>query len=105
MLETRCGKSTLTKELNNWFGIKGKGKYYSTIEYVNGVKVKIPQQFKYYESMEDCILHRLHIMRRLKDRGYATDPNYKAKIESVLGKLEILYKEETNNQLTKLIVI
>lgn len=101
ILESGWGKSGLTKNANNLFGIKAgnnwSGKRYTcnTKEYINGKYVGMVAQFRAYdslnESMEDHGLFLAQLGRyrnvvgerdykkacmELQKAGYATAPNY-----------------------------
>lgn len=93
-----------TSGSNNFFGIKGKGTVVTTTEYVNGKQITIRDEFKDYESPEACV--RDLVDKWYKDykgykgvnnaatvqdaandlvkQGYATDPNYSAKLTRIL---------------------
>lgn len=104
-LETGWGASVPG---NNLFGIKGSGTTQETREYINGQWVTVRAGFRAYASWEDSIKDHsrfLHENRRyanagffahsavgdyagaaraLQAAGYATDPNYAAKLISII---------------------
>lgn len=104
------GESLLAKVANNYFGIKassqwkGKTITLNTGEVYNGVKVTVPGVFRVYASPVDSMIDYVNFLRsnpryttagvftaatpaiqaqRLKDAGYATDPNYPGLLISV----------------------
>lgn len=101
-LESGWGKS-LSGD-NNLFGIKDKnGKSVSTQEFLNGKMTRIQDNFKNYASIGDgwqgyASWIKKHIGTQEKDlqqfmsamslSGYATDPNYAAKIGKIANKIE-----------------
>lgn len=110
--ESGYGRSGLTKNANNHFGIKGTGNAgsvtYMTKEYTNGRYIDIPQQFaaytSYLESAKAFVrllssrryapafrypnpLTQLHAVWQL---GYATDPAYISKITPIVKSAEQL---------------
>lgn len=106
ILESGNGNSSLSKEANNYFGIKADSKWLNsggafvtkpTYEYVNGEKVKIDAKFRAYETPLDSFYDRVNFLltnsryknngvfiaatpeaqaAALQRAGYATDPNY-----------------------------
>lgn len=85
MLESGWGKSLLTKEDNNWFGIKGKGKLYKTLEHQSIEHC----QFRKYNTIEECIIDRLSISPIKPKPNYATDPFYNDKINLISSNYTI----------------
>jgi flagellum-specific peptidoglycan hydrolase FlgJ len=106
------GLSGLAYEAKNLFGIKGTGTagsvYMDTTEYVDGQKVSIKAPFAkyntYYDSMaaHTKLLLRPRYQEHLKnaktigdyahgihDAGYATDPNYAAKLMKVIYQYDL----------------
>jgi flagellar protein FlgJ len=108
-LETGYGKSTAGSQ--NYFGIKARpGEQGSggvaTQEFVNGKMVTMNQNFRKYGSMQESAADYVKFLgenKRYKDvlqagtveeaisaqakTGYATDPNYGAKLSGIAGKI------------------
>lgn len=121
-LESGWGSSGLTVKANNLFGIKGSGPAGSitvqTTEYVNGEAVKVEAPFRAYnnwgESVADhsaLIVNGVSWNRSLYSKvlgasgkvaaqeiaaaGYATDPNYAAKLIQIMNTYNLyLYDED-----------
>jgi len=98
---------------NNLFGIKATGNWdgkvveATTTEYINGVKQKRIEKFRAYDSYADSFKDFANMMRNnpryenvmsnlqdvngyaqaMQKAGYATDPNYAAKLASVIQKV------------------
>jgi len=98
---------------NNLFGIKATGNWdgkvveTTTTEYINGVKQKRVEKFRAYDSYADSFKDFANLMRNnpryenvmsnmqnvndyaqaMQKAGYATDPNYAAKLASVIQKV------------------
>lgn len=98
---------------NNLFGIKAGGNWNgkvveaTTTEYINGVKQKRIEKFRAYDSYADSFKDFANLMRNnpryenvmsntqnvndyaqaMQKAGYATDPNYAAKLASVIQKV------------------
>jgi flagellar protein FlgJ len=98
---------------NNLFGIKATGNWdgkvveATTTEYINGVKQKRIEKFRAYDSYADSFKDFANLMRNnpryenvmsnlqnvngyaqaMQKAGYATDPNYAAKLASVIQKI------------------
>lgn len=98
---------------NNLFGIKATGNWdgkvveATTTEYINGVKQKRIEKFRAYDSYADSFKDFANLMRNnpryenvmsnlqnvngyaqaMQKAGYATDPNYAAKLASVIQKV------------------
>ena len=107
-LETGYGQSAPN---NNYFGIKSTGQGGQTLpttEYVNGKPVQMDQSFRTYgdmgQSAEDYGSFILKNPRyadvlsatgldeqiaALGKSGYATDPNYAAKLKNIAGKINL----------------
>jgi flagellum-specific peptidoglycan hydrolase FlgJ len=108
ILESGWGKSSLAKEGNNFFGIKGQGLAGSinlpTKEYVNGQYVTVNAPFRKYNSAEESFTdhgrfflenrryanamqhadNAQQFAREIAKAGYATDPNYANKLNSLI---------------------
>lgn len=103
ILESAWGESSLTRNGNNLFGIKGVGTagsgMYKTKEFVNGQWVTIDAQFRHYHNLRESIAdHSALLLNGTRDKpdrylgvvgtdyknaayalragGYATDPDY-----------------------------
>jgi Muramidase (flagellum-specific) len=103
--EYKAGESKLTKECNNFFGIKdaendewhGLSKKYITREVIHGVEKMIVDYFRHYKTPLECFEDRNRFLkqnkryskagvfsaptpqeqaRALQKAGYATDPKY-----------------------------
>lgn len=111
ILESAWGKSSIG---NNIFGIKansswkGKTQLVDTKEYLNGKWVTVKAKFRDYDSIEDSIKDHTSLFTRLdryanlrgeldferacylvwKD-GYATDPDYPAKLTSIIRQYKL----------------
>jgi flagellum-specific peptidoglycan hydrolase FlgJ len=114
-LESNWGQSKLSREANNFFGIKAHGKHdriqMSTEECEQGKSVTVEAEFAKYPSLLDCIQCRDGILLHGADyagarqmRGdeagfiqeiakhWATDPKYAEKLKAVLGEVKGLVK-------------
>ncbi|MCI5642628.1 MAG: glycoside hydrolase family 73 protein [Peptoniphilus sp.] len=112
ILESNWGKSQLSQEYNNYFGIKAvkkdDGIVFETEEYVEGESGRYMENFKKYSSKRDSFNHYAKLLTRanrykkvktakdykeaakyIQEGGYATDPNYADKIISVIEKYEL----------------
>lgn len=106
-LESSWGNSGLTREYNNYFGIKANKSdtdaNLMTTEFVNGKEIKVNQPFKEYKSMKESFKHYGELIgtapryekvrlannyteaaHAIKECGYATDPRYAEKIISII---------------------
>jgi flagellum-specific peptidoglycan hydrolase FlgJ/LysM repeat protein len=113
ILESDWGRSKLTREANNLFGIKalrspGTAGVYNieTWEVINGADVTVMAAFKAYKSLSDSIVDhgrwfhensRYHralqvrddpraFARAINEAGYATDPAYSAKLIALMER-------------------
>ncbi|MDU5806493.1 MAG: glycoside hydrolase family 73 protein [Peptoniphilus harei] len=109
ILESNWGRSQLSREYNNYFGIKAvkkdEGIVFETEEYVEGQSGRYMENFKKYSSKKESFDHYgklLSTAKRyekvktaknykeaaqfIKEAGYATDPTYAEKIISVIEK-------------------
>lgn len=129
ILESGWGKSKLSIECNNLFGVKAIGgwrgakKSYPTYEYYNGRKTLINDYFRVYksysESIEDHALflvnnsrYRQHGFFNAKDyigqanalqrAGYATAPNYAQQLISLVRQYNLNKYDNINNSFIKL---
>ena len=116
MLESNLGRSPLAREGNNYFGIKATAKpgpagvvYEDTWEFVNGKDITVKEPFRAYHNMlESFIDHGLFIVENaryaaamqntsnpqlfaklIQQAGYATDPNYSAKLIGLMDKFNL----------------
>jgi LysM repeat protein len=125
-LESNFGKSGLAQKGKNLFGVKGSYKGQSvtmrTHEYEKGKKIWIDAAFRkypsWYESLED--LAKLYIngvswdrnkyksiigetnyvtaCKKVQECGYATDPNYAAKLIRIIEKYELHKYDKVGNK-------
>lgn len=108
-----AGASKLTRECNNFFGIKdqprdewhGLSKKYITREVLNNKEVFITDYFRHYATPLECFQDRNNFLKRnprytkagvfsaktpelqaqaLQKAGYATDPNYAATLTAII---------------------
>lgn len=117
-LESAWGQSQLSREANNYFGIKAHGGHeyieLPTTEVVKGVSVRTVARFAKYASIAECFVDRdrmilklacyadarsnvadLEAFVRALARHWATDPDYADKVLSVyrVNKLSDLDKQ------------
>lgn len=111
VLESNWGKSKLSTEANNYFGIKAHGNHdriqMITRECENGTTVSIKAEFAKYLSMLECFESRDQILarcacyagarKRLGDEAgfiaeiakhWATDPKYAQRLLAVLREVK-----------------
>lgn len=94
---------------NNYFGLKGPGQEFPTYEYVNGNRRRIKDSFRRYKNMEESFLDYGQFLtenprykqafaysddpqefaNELQRVGYATDPNYAAKLISIMEQHDL----------------
>ncbi|GIP29642.1 hypothetical protein J23TS9_47720 [Paenibacillus sp. J23TS9] len=123
ILESNWGTSRLTKQANNLFGIKGKGPAGSvdmpTTEYVKGKPVKVTASFRKYLSWTESIAdHSELLLKGTRDNptryhgvlhadyktaarevwkgGYATDPQYPAKLIAIMETYNLTKYDTTS---------
>jgi len=105
-LESAWGKSQLSREANNYFGIKAHGEHahveMTTTEVTNGVAARTAARFAKYASMTECFTDRDRLILKLGcyaeacacagdaeafiralARHWATDPKYAEKLLNV----------------------
>lgn len=126
ILESADGNSTLAREANNLFGIKGIGTAGSvemvTYEYINGVRTKIKAKFRKYNNWGESVSDHSNLFlngvswnrslyhgvlgkdgitaaREVAKAGYATDPNYADKLIKLIHDNDLLKYDI--NDLTK----
>lgn len=118
-LESDWGNSSLSRDSNNYFGIKDpNGTQYATKEFYNDEWESIQASFKYYNSLEDSIVDYANLIKNgtswnsdlyidaiqatsyidsayaLQEAGYATDPTY---AEKVIHLIEQYHLYEIDN--------
>ena len=120
IIESNWGRSELSQEYNNYFGIKevkkDQGVVFETEEYVEGQRGRYMENFKKYSSKKESFEHYAKLLttakryekvktakdykeaaKYIKEGGYATDPSYAEKIISVIEKYGLdKYDEVTN---------
>ena len=120
ILESNWGRSELSQEYNNYFGIKAvkkdQGVVFETEEYVEGQSGRYMENFKKYSSKKESFEHYAKLLttakryekvktakdykeaaKYIKEGGYATDPSYAEKIISVIERCGLdKYDEVTN---------
>lgn len=117
ILESDWGRSSLASKYNNLFGIKTDSKEngveLSTQEYENGQYVTVTGNFQVFSSWEECLTQHTKLFvngvdwnpklyekvlsagnyqeaaNELQKAGYATDPEYAAKIIQVIEQYEL----------------
>jgi len=111
-LESGYGKSQLTQKANNFGGSKAVGSQpyvtFPTWEYIKGVKTRVQSKFTKFATPLDGLKGYalfFHVNPRyrkalqypndsyqflveVKKAGYATDPNYVAKVSSIMNKID-----------------
>lgn len=112
-LESADGQSVLSAKYHNYFGMKPGGTWkgptvnMETTEYEHGKPVKIPQPFRVYASVGECITNHIQMLQRvsvyttaglfkaatpelqakcLLKAGYATDPHYPSKLIAIINE-------------------
>ena len=119
ILESNWGRSELSREYNNYFGIKAvkkdQGIVFETEEYVDGESGRYMENFKKYSSKRESFEHYAKLLstakryekvktaknykeaaKYIKEGGYATDPSYADKIISVVEKYDLNKYDEVN---------
>lgn len=119
ILESNWGRSELSREYNNYFGIKevkkDQGIVFETEEYVDGESGRYMENFKKYSSKRESFEHYAKLLstakryekvktaknykeaaKYIKEGGYATDPSYADKIISVVEKYGLNKYDEVN---------
>lgn len=116
-LESNYGESELSKNNNNYFGIK-KGSSdnfveYNTTEYINGNAQTMKEPFRNYNSKQESFEDYARLITKakryksvtqaqnyseacnnLQTSGYATDPNYAEKIIYIIEKYKLYELDE-----------
>lgn len=119
ILESNWGRAELSREYNNYFGIKAvkkdQGIVFETEEYVDGESGRYMENFKKYSSKRESFEHYAKLLstakryekvktaknykeaaQYIKEGGYATDPSYADKIISVVEKYGLNKYDEVN---------
>lgn len=117
ILESNWGQSGLSKNYNNYYGIKGNtsqpSKYMKTQEFVNGKWITITDSFRVYRSWQESMRdHSLLLVNgtnwnpnqyqkvlqssnykqaavALYNAGYATDPGYPQKLTRLIEQYQL----------------
>lgn len=120
-LESGWGNSGLTVKANNLFGIKGSGPAGSiavrTTEYLNGKPVQVTAAFRAYNDWGESVADHSALIvggvswnrnlyskvigvdgqtaaREIAAAGYATDPNYTAKLIQIMNTFNLYQYDE-----------
>ncbi|MBW4080869.1 glycoside hydrolase family 73 protein [Paenibacillus sp. S150] len=120
-LESGWGSSGLTVRANNLFGIKGRGPAGSitiqTTEYQNGKAVQVSAAFRAYNNWGESVADHSELIREgvswnrnlyskvigaggaaaareIAAAGYATDPNYAAKLIQIMNTYNLFQYDE-----------
>jgi hypothetical protein len=120
-LESAWGNSSLTVKANNLFGIKGSGPAGSlsirTTEYRNGQAVQVSALFRAYNNWGESVADHSALIaqgvswnralyskvigvdgktaaREIAAAGYATDPNYAAKLIGIMNTYNLYQYDE-----------
>lgn len=120
-LESAWGNSSLTTKANNLFGIKGSGPAGSlsirTTEYRNGRAVQVSALFRSYNNWGESVADHSALIaqgvswnrnlysrvigadgktaaREIAAAGYATDPNYAAKLIQIMDSYNLYQYDE-----------
>ncbi|MGO1580778.1 MAG: glycoside hydrolase family 73 protein [Peptoniphilaceae bacterium] len=110
-LESNYGKSKLSRDYNNYFGIKALNSDsvdLNTVEYIDKNKSIVKEPFRVYKDKKDSFNHyglliskakRYENVRKansykeaanaLQKSGYATDPNYASKIIDIINRYNL----------------
>lgn len=114
-LESSWGDSDLSKEVNNYFGIKGSSEdeEYLTSEYMDEEWIKTYASFRRYETIEESVMDYAQLLvyglswnpnlyteavtatnykdaaLAIQNAGYATDPNYADKIIQIIEQYQL----------------
>ncbi len=117
-LESAWGQSRLSQDANNYFGIKGYGKYdqvsMPTHEVENGVLKVVTAEFAKFQSMAECFAARDQLIStssffaearscagnaeafaRAIARHWATDPAYAEKLLAIYQRFKLNSLDES----------
>lgn len=122
ILESNYGKSILSKNHNNYFGIKtgsswkGDSVNMNTGEVFDNKEVIVNDAFRAYNNPESSIKNRIEWMmnedrysnvkeastpnsqaQAIQNAGYATDPNYSNKLISIIEKYDLTKFDKNRN--------
>jgi flagellum-specific peptidoglycan hydrolase FlgJ len=120
-LESAWGKSGLSRQANNYFGIKAHGDHpfveMATTEVSNGVAARTAARFAKYQSMVECFSDRDRLILKMEcyaeararandpenfiralAKHWATDPNYSEKLLSVYRANGLADLDQSNTQ-------
>lgn len=108
ILESNWGRSGLTKQNNNLFGIKGQGGNFKTKEFINGKWVTVTAGFRKYQTFEGSVKDHNEMLQRMPryravlgerdykkaceavwNAGYATDPTYPVKLIGLIERYQL----------------
>jgi Mannosyl-glycoprotein endo-beta-N-acetylglucosaminidase len=116
ILESNWGESLLSREANNYFGIKATGQigndgavWMPTLEYVAGGSVSVLAPFRAYRSLGDSVADHAQLFdklnlyrsanqalsnpdefaRRIAQAGYSTDPSYAQKVIDLMRRYDL----------------
>lgn len=125
-LESDFGSSGLAQKYNNLFGIKAGPNepqvLLETKEYENGEWIEIKAPFRVYKSKEDCLWAHVRLLQNgttwnanqyqavflaqtveeqvqaLGSSGYATDPDYTAKLKEMIEQYQLKRFDQLNEK-------
>ena len=116
ILESNWGESLLSRQANNYFGIKATGKigndgavWMPTLEYVDGGSFSVVAPFRAYKSLADSVADHAQLFqtvsvygsavqaisdpdefaRRIAQAGYSTDPSYTQKVIDLMRRYDL----------------
>jgi flagellar protein FlgJ len=116
ILESNWGESLLSREANNYFGIKATGQvgndgavWMPTLEYVAGGSFSVLAPFRAYRSLGDSVADHAQLFekvnvyraadqavgdpdefaRRIAQAGYSTDPSYAQKVIDLMQRYDL----------------
>lgn len=113
ILESSWGRSALTQQARNWFGIKAREgeryKAFSTAEYFQGKRQIVPAKFRDFVSDGECFDEHgrllamskryapamavaddpLAFAAKLQQCGYATDPMYANELAALINQYNL----------------
>jgi hypothetical protein len=116
ILESSWGESRLTRDANNYFGIKATGQigndgavWMPTLEYADGGSYTVVAPFRAYRTLADSVVDHARLFqqvglyrsaleaagdpdefaRRIAQAGYATDPRYADKLIDLMQRYDL----------------